>query len=91
MKFACAPCGLLEPSGGETVAKLTGKETLFMPRPEVPKISLTALELRRVELDTQRALLHRTLRDAPSIEEIMEVFRALETTLHSPRKNAGQH
>jgi hypothetical protein len=89
-KFACGPLGLLELSGGETVATLTGKEMLFMSRPEVPKISLRAVERKRGELDSQRALLHRTLREAPSIEEMMDVFRALETTLHSPRKNAGQ-
>jgi hypothetical protein len=61
-----------------------------MSRPEVPKISLRAVARKRDELDSQRALLHRTLREAPSIEAMMDVFRALETTLHPPRKNAGQ-
>jgi hypothetical protein len=57
-----------------------------MSRPEVRKISIRAVERRRAELDSQSALLHRTLRDAPSIEEMMDVFRALDATLYSPRK-----
>jgi hypothetical protein len=61
-----------------------------MSRPEVPKISLKAVQRKRDELDWQRALLHRTLLEAPNIEEMMDVFRALETTLHSPPKNAAE-
>ena len=34
-----------------------------MSRSEVSKISIRAVERRRAELDSQRALLHRTLRD----------------------------
>jgi hypothetical protein len=56
---------------------------------EVPKISLKAVERKRGELDSQRALLHRTLRDTPSIENMLDVFRALDAVLHPPRKNAG--
>jgi len=60
-----------------------------MSRPEVPKISLKAVERKRSELDSQRALLQRTLRDAPSIEEAMNVFRALDSVLYPPRKKIG--
>ena len=65
-----------------------GKGAAVMSRPEVPKISIKAVERRRPELDSQRARLQRTLRDAPSIEEMMDVFRALDVTLHPPRKKA---
>jgi len=61
-----------------------------MSRPDGTKIPLKAVDRRRVELNSQRGLLHRTLRDAPSIEEVMDVFAALQATLHPPRKNAGQ-
>jgi hypothetical protein len=57
-----------------------------MSRPEMRKISIRAVERRRLELDSQRALLHRTLRDARSIEDAMDVFRELQLTLHPPRK-----
>jgi hypothetical protein len=59
-----------------------------MSRPKVSKLSIRAVERRRVELEPQRALLHRTLRDAPSIQEMLDVFRALDVTLHPPRKRA---
>jgi hypothetical protein len=59
-----------------------------MSRLVVPKISLEAVEGKRVELDSQRALLQRALRDSPSIEEALQVFRALQAMLHPPRKNA---
>ena len=60
-----------------------------MSRLEVRKISLKALERQRLELNSQRALLQRTLRDAPSIEEVMDVFAALQLMLHPPRKKQG--
>ena len=60
-----------------------------MSRPEVPKISLKAVERKRSELDSQRALLQRTLRDAPNIEEAMDVFRALNAVLYPLRKKTG--
>ena len=59
-----------------------------MPCLEVPKISLQAVERKRAELDSQRALLQRALRDAPDVEEAMDVFRALQAALHPPPKNA---
>lgn len=59
----------------------------FMSRPEEPKISIRAVERRRAELNSQRALLHRTLRDAPSMDDVMDVFRALEAMLQpAPNK-----
>jgi hypothetical protein len=60
-----------------------------MSRPEVRKISIRAVERRRPELNSQRALLQRTLRDAPSIADAMEVFAALQLMLHPPRKRQG--
>jgi len=66
---------------------MCGEGAALMSRSEVSKISIRAVERRHVELDAQRALLHRTLRDAP-IEEMMDVFRALDLTLHPPRKKA---
>ena len=59
-----------------------------MSRPEVPKISLKAVERKRAELNSQRTLLHRTLRDAPSIEDALDVIRALNAALYPPRKEA---
>ena len=56
---------------------------------KVRKTSIRAVERRRLELDSQRALLHRTLREAPSIEDAMDVFRALQLTLDPPRKKQG--
>lgn len=61
-----------------------------MSRREVPKISLKAVERKRVELDSQRALLQRTLRDAPSIEDAMDVFRALNVALYPPRREQSE-
>jgi len=60
-----------------------------MSLPEAPKISLKAVDRKRTEFDSQRALLQRTLRDAPSIEDALDVFRALNAALHQPRKKAG--
>lgn len=60
-----------------------------MPHPEVRKISVRAMARQRIELDSQRALLHRTLRDAPSIDDAMDVFRALQLALHPPREKQG--
>jgi|SRR5215813_13994488 len=59
-----------------------------MSRPKVPKISLKAVERKRAELNSQRTLLHRTLRDAPSIEDALDVIRALNAALYPPRKEA---
>jgi hypothetical protein len=55
----------------------------------VPKISLKAIERKRAELDSQRGLLHSALRDAPSIEDALDVFRALNAALYPPGKKAG--
>ena len=60
-----------------------------MSRPEVPKISLKAVERKRAELELQRVLLQRTLREAPSIEDTLDVFRALNAALYPPGKKAG--
>ena len=60
-----------------------------MSRTEVPKISLKAVERKRAELDSQRVLLQRTLRDAPSIEDALDVFRALNAALYPPRKKTS--
>lgn len=65
---------------------MDGVGAVIMPRQEIPKISLKAVERQRFELDSQRALLQRTLREAPSIEEAMDVFRALQLMLYPSRK-----
>jgi hypothetical protein len=67
---------------------LDGEGAAIMSRLVVPKISLEAVERKRVELNSQRALLQRALRDSPSIEDALQVFRALQAMLHPPRKNA---
>jgi len=82
--------GLLELSGGKTVAKSDGKGDAGRSLSEVRNISTRAVKRRRTELDPQRTLLHRTLRDAASIKDAMDVLRAPERTLHPPRKSGGQ-
>ena len=59
---------------------------------DLPKdIRLLLRTLERIERrlnSTHTALLHRTLRDALSNEEMMDVFRVLVITLHPPRKKS---
>jgi hypothetical protein len=64
-----------------------------MSRPQVPKVSLKAVERKRHEVDSQRALLHRTLRDAPSIEDaLVSTTKALDgsriTTMRSTTRSS---
>jgi hypothetical protein len=61
-----------------------------MFRPEIPKISLKHVQRRRNELDSHRALLQRTLRDAADIDEVTDIFPALMATLHTPRKRRSR-
>jgi len=58
-----------------------------MSRSEVRNISTRAFERRRAELDSHRAPLRRTLRDAPAIDDAIDVFGTRERTRHSPPKS----
>jgi len=80
----------MELSGGKTVAKSDGEGNAGKSLSEVRNISTRAVKRGRTDLDSQRALLHRTLRDAASIEDAMDVLGTPERTLHPPRKSSGQ-
>lgn len=60
-----------------------------MSRQDVAKISTKNVERKRVELNSQRALLQRTLRDVASIDDAMDMFLALQLMLYPPGKKVG--
>ena len=58
-----------------------------MSHPEIPKISAKDLERRRIAVDAQRTLLlQQRLRDTAGLDELTDVFPALQAVLHPTRK-----
>jgi hypothetical protein len=57
-----------------------------MSRPELPKFPAKGLERRRTAVNAHREMLLRKLKDGDGIDEVTDVFPALQAVLHPQRK-----